>query len=242
MRERGAFIYRTVFRRGGRSGRISAVGLLPETVHRKPCRPLYQAVARIAQEIQVARIIVIVPYMRGQPGASHRDEVPCHVLATQRSRESENVGRNGCGPSPCPEIILGRPCSRFLHRADKIEQRHLTFRQVRKAGRPVVHLHVNVVVIVHTPRAIHIVMPHSLQVGRKVPRPGTGCQEIAPELEIKRLQTVIRRPGTVTRQPVGRGQRLFSATESGIQYKTATPEQGGIIREMTLKQCRVILF
>ena len=43
--------------------------------------------------------------------------------------------------------------------------------QIGDAGRPVVHLEIDVVVIVHPPGTVNVVVPNPLKVGRHIPRP-----------------------------------------------------------------------
>ncbi|MNT88418.1 hypothetical protein D3C72_2289830 [compost metagenome] len=62
---------------------------------------------------------------------------------------------------------LCRLCSAFLQPADKIEQREVTFSQIRCFSRPVVHLRVNVDRIFAVPDRQHMLIPDALQVGRQ---------------------------------------------------------------------------
>lgn len=53
---------------------------------------------------------------------------------------------------------------------DEVEERKLALAQVGGAGWPVVHLEIDVVMVVNTPRTIHVVVPYTLQVGRHIAR------------------------------------------------------------------------
>ena len=177
--------------------------------------------------------------MRGQPGTGHRAEIPTHVLVPQGRGESEYVGRYRGGPSPGAEIGPGRACTGLHQRAHEVEQRLLAFGQVGGTSRPVVHLDVDVVVIVNAPRPVHVVVPQALQVGGQIARTRAGYQQVTPVLEVECLQPVVRRPGAVTLQPPGRGQRLHLTETAGVQLQLAAAEQRLVVCHVAGQQSLV---
>ena len=56
-------------------------------------------------------------------------------------------------------------------RAHIVHKRSETLQQIGVGGRPIIHLQVDVVVIVHTPRAVGVVVPQTLKVGRQTAMP-----------------------------------------------------------------------
>ena len=170
MHKGGSFVNRSVFGRSGRSCGVSSIRLAPQKVSGKLSTALNQIVSGFFQEFLVTGIIIIFPDVCCQPGTGHRIEVPRHIFAFEWSGKSENIGRNGCGPSSCSEISLCCFLSRFYQCTDKVHQRECTFIEVGRASRPVVHLYVDVVMVVYSPRTVYVVVPDALQVGRHVAR------------------------------------------------------------------------
>ncbi len=148
--------------RGGRVG----VAVLVEKVGSEVGARLYDRITRFAEPVGVAGVIVVFPYLRREPGTGARIVVPCHVARVERSGEPEYV----CGYAGCPSagvpVVAGRVFTRFDKAADIVYIWHEAFEQVGRCCRPVVHLHVDVVVVIHAPRSVEIVVPDSLQVGR----------------------------------------------------------------------------
>lgn len=130
--------------------------------------------------------------MSSQPRSCHRVEVPRHILTFQWRSETEYIAGNRCRPTSCTEIRLCSLFSRFHQSTDKIDQRQHTFAQISGAGRPVVHLNINVIMIIYTPGTIHIIMPDTLQVSRHITSTRTGNQQITSKLIIQLFQIIIR--------------------------------------------------
>ena len=116
----------------------------------------------------VARIVVVVPQMGGQPRTGHRAEVVLHGLVAERCGEAEGIGGDGRGPPPRTEIRLRRHRPAFHLRPHIVHHRLHAFQEVILQGRPVVHLDVDVVVVVAVPWPVDIVEPKSLEIGRQV--------------------------------------------------------------------------
>ena len=162
MRKRSAFVNRTVFGRSRRSCRQCAVRLAPQEVFAEEGTALHQGIGRLTQKLFVARIIIIVPKVSSQPRSRHRVVVPRHICPFKRSGETEDIGRDTSCPTASAPIGLGGTFAGLFKQTDKIRQGFCTLRKVGRQGGPIVHLKVDIVVIVHTPRAVYIVMPHTL--------------------------------------------------------------------------------
>ena len=92
--------------------------------------------------------------------------------------------------------------------------------------------------IVHTPRAVHIIMPDTLQISRQIARTRAGNQQIAAELVIQFFQIKILLTTAVQMQP-------FSNRHVAIvlvaQVQLHPVEQRRIILHMFLEQGLVTL-
>ena len=132
--------------------------------------------------------------MGGEPRPDHRAEVPGHALVVQRRGETERIAGDRCRPATRVVVRAGHPLARLHERADIVNKRFDALREVGRTGRPVVHLDVDVVVVVHAPRTVDVVVPYSLKVRREVASARRGDQQIAPELEVKLLQTGVGSP------------------------------------------------
>ena len=77
---------------------------------------------------------------------------------------------------------------------------------------------INVIMIIHTPRAVYVVMPDALQIGRHISRSGTGYQQIASELVIEFLQVVVRLSFPIVFQSLGSGQIGYFHCRIQLQF------------------------
>ena len=192
MHKGSTLVYRTMFRRCRRSSCVRTVRLLPEIVHCKDSTLLDQVVTHFLQELLVASVVVVFPHMGSQPRTRHRVEVPGHVFAFKRSSETEDVARDRSCPSSGTEVSLSRLFTRLYQCTDKVDEWKRTFCQVGRTCRPVVHLHVDVVVVVHTPWSVYIVVPDTLQVRRKITRTRACDEQVTAKLVVQLFQVIVR--------------------------------------------------
>ena len=141
--------------------------------------------------------------MSSQPGTCHRIEVPRHILTFQRSGKAENIAGDRCRPSSCSEISLRSLLPRFHQCTDKVNQRKHALIQVGRTSRPIIHLDIDVIMIIHTPRSIDIIVPNPLQISRHIARTGTGNQKITSKLIIQLFQIIIRLSFPIIFQTLG---------------------------------------
>ena len=76
MREGDSLVHRTVFGRGGRSGGVSPVGLVPQMVNGELGAALDKFVSYFFQKLLVAGVVVVFPDMRGKPRSGGGVEIP----------------------------------------------------------------------------------------------------------------------------------------------------------------------
>ena len=155
--------------------------------------------------------------MCGEPRTGHRTKVPGHILGSQRGGEPERIPGDRRGPATSSVVRACHPLSRPHERTDIFKEWLGAFRQVGGAGRPVVHLDVDVVVVVHIPRAVNAIVPYSLKIGGQVAGPGGGDQQIAAELVVKFLQTRIGSTRAITFKAFRSGQIDWSGISSQRQ-------------------------
>ena len=160
----------------------------------------------MGEKTLIARELVVLPQVRRQPVCRYRVVVPRHVLAHEGRGETEGVAADAGHPSAGVEILTRRHRAGFAHRENELRERFGTLGQTRRERRPVVHLEVDVVVVVHAPRAVDVVVPHPLQIRGKVARSRRSDEQIATELEIERLEIMIRCAVAVGRQSAIRGE------------------------------------
>ena len=192
MHKSSSLIYRTMFRWSGRSGCIRSVRFVPQEVGCKLCTALDDVISGFFQELPVARIVIIIPDVGSQPRTCHRVKVPGHVLAGQGRSETEYICGDGGCPSTGSEIRFRGFFTRLYQRTDKVDQWEHTFRQVSGTGRPIIHLYIDVIMVIHSPRTIYIIVPDALQIGRHVSGTRTGNKQIASKLIIKFFQIGVR--------------------------------------------------
>ena len=173
MYKGSTLIDRAMLRRSRWSSRICSIRFMPQIIDSKVRTTFYQLITRFFQEFQISCIIIILPDMSSQPGTCHRIEVPRHILTFQRSGKSEYIAGNRCRPSSGTEIRFRGLFTRFYQRTNEIDQWKHTFIQVGGAYRPIIHLNIDIIMIVHTPRSIDIIMPDTLQIRRHIARTGT---------------------------------------------------------------------
>ena len=237
MGKRGSFIHRAVFGRGGRSCGQRAVGLAPQEVFAEKGTTAHQGVGCLAQELLVAGEVVIIPKVGGEPGRCHGVIVPRHVGSFQRCGETEDIGRNAGGPSACSPISLGGAFARLLEQADEIGQRLGTLGEVGGQGRPVVHLQVDVVVVIDAPRAVHVVVPHTLQIGGHISRARRSDEQVTAKLIVEGFQRAVGFSLAIVGQTLVGG---LAGRCSG-QLKLHTVEEGHIVLEVRLEELVVAL-
>ncbi len=105
--------------------------------------------------------------------------------------------------------------------------------QVRRLGRPVVHLGVDVDGVVAAPRRTQVRIPDALQVGRRPSGAGRADEQVSAVLVVERLEPGIDRAGGVLAQPpIGRERVLRPAAE--IQRDAA--EQRSIVGDVRAAQ------
>ena len=78
----------------------------------------------------------------------------------------------------------------------------LTLAEVGLAGRPVVHLQIDVRVIIYTPRSVHVVVPHALQVGWHVAGARRGDEKVTAKLIVELLQIEVSLALPIVSQPL----------------------------------------
>ena len=216
---------------------------MPQVVGCKDGTLADERIGRLAQEFHVAGIVVVFPQVGGEPWASHGIEVPRHVLVSQRRGEAEDVARDGGGPATCTEVGFGCTFTRLLQRADKVDEGLYTFAQTCAAGGPVVHLQVDVVVVVHVPRAIHLIGPDALQVGREVAWTAGGDEQVAAKLVVERFEVVVCLPFAVVLESLRGGDiRCFRGFRCGVECQLHTLEEGLVVGQMILQQAVVAQF
>ena len=243
MGEGRAFVDRTVFGRGGGSGRQGAVGLAPQEVFAEEGAALHERIGHFAQEGNIAGVVVVVPQVDGQPRGGHGVVVPRHIGSFERGGEAEYVGRYARCPAACSPICLSCPLAGFFEQPDEVGQRLGTFGQIGGQRGPVVHLEVDVVVVVDAPRPVHIVMPHALQVGGQVSGPRRGDEQIAAELVVEAFERTVFGSFAIVCQPLvggfvraGTCKAELHAVEQGLVVAQVGLEQAGIALALGLVQ------
>ena len=122
----------------------------------------------------------------------------------------------------------------------KVDQWKHTFIQVGGACRPIIHLNIDIIMIVHTPRSIDIIMPDTLQIRRHIARTGTGNQTDSGRIEniILPDHNPAVLPGSFSeRWGVGR----FTSLDRRIQVQFNPVEQSSIIIVMLTEQSSIPL-
>ena len=239
MGERSTLVNRSVLGRCGRSRGVHAVGAMPEIVGREVGR-LLQYFVVVSEEAAVARKIVVVPEVCGEPRTSERREVPRHILARERRCEAEDVARYGRCPATCAEVRLRRYTARLHERADEVEERQLALRESRRASQPVVHLQIDVVMVVDTPRSVDVVVPQALQVSRQIVGTRRRDEQIAAKLIVELLQVVVGLALAVSLKTTVHGQ-VVGINRSVVDVQTHAVEKLRIVGIVLVEQRGVVL-
>src|SRR6185369_3119882 len=159
------------------------------------------------QKGSVVSEFVMTPEVSAKPGAASGPETP----------ERSIYGR--CLPpeirivmtNPTASTVLNASSARAIlnQLGNHSQQRLVTFGQVCRLGRPVVHLGVDVDGVLAFPRRRHRVVPDSLQVGGLRAGPRTGDQQITAVLEIQcrelRIETAQKLHGSLVGWQLCRG-------------------------------------
>ena len=130
------------------------------------------------QELTVTGIFIMGPEMCTQPCRSHHP-VSCRNIDILRSGISESI-----------RIMVHRPPSAAIHfpgslpavlykSRDEIKQGFMAFGQPAYLCRPVIHLRINIHCIFRIPRWKILLVPDSLQIGRKTSFPAACNQQIS---------------------------------------------------------------
>ena len=239
MGERSTLVNRSVLGRCGRSRGVHAVGAMPEIVGREVGR-LLQYFVVVSEEAAVARKIVVVPEVCGEPRTSERREVPRHILARERRCEAEDVARYGRCPATCAEVRLRRYTARLHERADEVEERQLALRESRRASQPVVHLQIDVVMVVDAPRSVDVVVPQALQVSRQIVGTRRRDEQVATELIVELLQVVVGLALAVSLKTAVHGQ-VVGINHSVVDVQTHAVEELRIVGIVLVEQRGVAL-
>ena len=144
------------------------------------------------QELLVHRVLVVAPEVRTIPGSER-----LHAAVAPRRGAAKDVVLHSYRPSVSAtlyllgQLIPRRIAVRRSEVEDVIEERQVHLREIRRVGRPIVHLHIDVGMYVAMPeRCVASVVPNALQVRRSVDARveiGTYC-EIAAILEVERFE------------------------------------------------------
>ena len=176
--------------------------------------PLHHGVVT-GQKLLVARVEIVLPDVRGQPGATRGEHAPGRTV--HRPGNTPEVGVVVSHPAPTAVHLLGRLRSRLAQVANHREQRLLRLGQVSHQGRPVVHLGVDVDGIFRVPRCIHLVVPHALQVGRLAPRLRRRDEQVAPVLHHQRDHIQVGRfPIPAGGGIIGKGSQALVSFQGGV--------------------------
>ena len=127
-------------------------------------------------------------------------------------------------PWPCPR--------RLLQRADKVGQRLGTLAEVRHQRRPVVHLQVDIVVVVHAPGSVDVVVPDTLEVGGHIARTRRGDEQVAAELVVERFEALVLGALAI-------GFQAFVGGQGGgglVQLERHAAEKGGVVAQVGLQE------
>ncbi len=206
-----------VFGRGGGRRDQAAVRPFDQPVQGELRGALHQRIAGVAQPGPVSAEQVVLPGMEAQPDPSHRPVRPHRVALTEvayRVAHRPDVGVVVGGPASGPVEVARRHRARLRDVPEEPEQRLVALGQIRRLRRPVVHLGVDVDRVVAAPRRPHVRVPDALQVERGRTRPGAADEQVAPELEVERLEAGVGCAGRVAAQAdVGRGAVFGPAPE-----------------------------
>ena len=131
----------------------------------------------------VARVIVVIPEMEGEPGAAGGPHAGADAI-------------DGSGGAPEVGVVMHDPAAGVVHflrgaRAgvgevhDHGDEGVDCFGEVGGLGGPVVHFGVDVDGVFGAPGRVHRLVPEALEVGGLAAGAGTGDEEVAAELEVE---------------------------------------------------------
>ena len=183
-----------------------------------------------AQEVFIARELVMLPQMSAKPGAAHRPHSPVGAI-------------NGRGGPPCIGVVMSHPTACAPHHfgcfraglrdfAHHLQQRLVTLAQIGGFRRPVVHLGVDVDGVFRLPRRRSGSIPDALKVGRLVARTRRRNQQITPILKVEADQLWIGSRGEALLPHIGR--RFGGLT--GADIKRNATKKALVISDMVLAQ------
>ncbi len=165
-------------------------------------RPFHGRIGFFGQELLIAREQVLFPKVLAEPGpAGDPDAVVGGVDGGRAAPEVEVVVRD---PTEGAVLLLGHRRAGMRQVGNRVVQRRLTFGQVRRQRRPVVHFRIDVAGVLAVPGRVERIVPDALQIGR-LPALATGRNEqIAAVLEEERGQIGIVAVAEVAEADVGR--------------------------------------
>ena len=228
-------VHRSVFGRSRRRRRERAVRFLPQVVFRELRALLQHRISHLGKKLLVACELIVLPQVRRQPVGGHRIVVPRHVLTHEGRGETEGVAADTGHPSAGVEIFACRHRPGFAHREDEFREWFGAFGQSRCERRPIVHLQVDVVVVVHAPRPVDVVVPHPLQVCGEIARSRRGDEQIAAKLEVERLEIMIRCAVAVGRQSAIRRQ-VSQRVGRGVQLQLHAIKERSVVLVVACKE------
>ena len=213
---------------------------MPQIVGSKVGTTLDYVVSLIGKESAVAGVVIIVPHVCGKPRTCKRREVPRHILARQGRSESKDIGRYRCCPSTCTEICLGSNLTRLDESTDEVEQRLFALAEVGLACRPVVHLHIDIGVIVYTPRSVNVVVPYTLEVGWHIARTRRGDEQIAAKLIVELFEIEVLLTATIVAESLV-DRHVLDVGCCVVDVELNAIEQTGVVIVMLLEQRLIAL-
>ena len=113
---------------------------------------------------------------------------PVMLCEVRMAKPRWSIAAGGVLNSGAAAVALRQAGSWLSH---QIKERQVAFGQVGDLGRPVIHLHVDVRVIIGMPRRIVVVVPEALQIRRQAAGTRTGNQQVTTVLKQQLLQSGI---------------------------------------------------
>ena len=178
-----------ILRRGRRRSEQFAV-LLDQPVQAEHGRTLQDGIIAL-QGGPVTVEEPMLPEVRGEPDTAHGPVRPAGVARAfaDRRRHGPDVTVVAATPTALhPVEVAGGRHAVLAEMVHELRQDLVHFGKARDFRGPVILLQVDVHRVVAAPRRQDLFVPKSLQVGGHAGRPGAGNQQVAPELEIERLE------------------------------------------------------
>ena len=173
------------------------------------------------QVLRVAAEGIVFPEMLAQPSAGRREQAPARMLAGRG--EAEDVADRVHGPAVGAVVHPRRSAAAGSKRVDQIKQRLVALRQIADLGRPVIHLHVDVRMIVAVPGHLEAVRPKPLQVRRQAARPGAADEQVAAELEVQAVNSGSAASVMHGFEPL---VRRYSLADAGVSSRPGRDSRG----------------